>query len=268
MEELRGMVECPVCLSVPRQGGPVPVCSNGHFVCRTCRDRIRQEATLVNWMLPEPKCPSCMVDLGNATSFLASKLVEMVKHECKQDGCKEMIPFAQLNNHQQICLFRKVLCPGRGYSCKLEMPFNKVEEHVRVCPDTWKFIASNDSAGEHVLSQKQYCYSHSLRKPTQVVLAHKKMFFVKARRENKTHFFEAIMLGSEAECLGYLASITVQKPGQEPKVLTRSTSHPSPISLERQADMELILPEKALSRIWTVKEDNFVYDVKLNIEKL
>ena len=41
MNELRGMVECPVCLLVPRQGGPLPVCSNGHFVCCTCRDRIR-----------------------------------------------------------------------------------------------------------------------------------------------------------------------------------------------------------------------------------
>ena len=26
MEELKGMVECPVCQNVPRHGGPVPVC--------------------------------------------------------------------------------------------------------------------------------------------------------------------------------------------------------------------------------------------------
>ena len=37
VEELKGVVECPVCLVLPREGGPVPVCSNGHFVCRTCR---------------------------------------------------------------------------------------------------------------------------------------------------------------------------------------------------------------------------------------
>ena len=28
MEELRGMVECPVCLLLPKHGGPLPVCSN------------------------------------------------------------------------------------------------------------------------------------------------------------------------------------------------------------------------------------------------
>ena len=82
MAELMGMVECPVCLLVPKQGGPVPVCSNGHFVCRTCRDRIRQEAgELV------AKCPSCMVDLGNTTSLIASRLFGRVKHECENEGC-------------------------------------------------------------------------------------------------------------------------------------------------------------------------------------
>ena len=37
VEELKGVVECTVCLVLPRDGGPVPVCNNGHFVCRTCR---------------------------------------------------------------------------------------------------------------------------------------------------------------------------------------------------------------------------------------
>ena len=125
MEELRGMVECPVCLLVPRDGGPVPVCSNGHFVCRTCRDRIRQEA------LAEPKCPSCMVDLGNATSLLAYRLVEKLRHECEQDGCKEMVPFPQLEKHKLVCPFRNVLCPGNY--CRLEIPINKFEEHAKSC---------------------------------------------------------------------------------------------------------------------------------------
>ena len=40
LEELRGIVQCPVCLSVPRQGGPVPVCRNGHFLCHTCKDEV------------------------------------------------------------------------------------------------------------------------------------------------------------------------------------------------------------------------------------
>merc|ERR1719430_2271288 len=126
MTELRGMIECPVGLLVPKQGGPVPVCSNGHFVCKTCQDRIREQAMVDG--VGEPKCPSCMVTLGNATSLLASRLVEKVKHECEHDGCEEMIPFADLKKHMLVCLFRKVLCPSSG-GCGLVIAFNKVVEH-------------------------------------------------------------------------------------------------------------------------------------------
>ena len=37
VEELKGVVECQVCWVLPKDPGPVPVCSNGHFVCRNCR---------------------------------------------------------------------------------------------------------------------------------------------------------------------------------------------------------------------------------------
>ena len=37
VEELKGVVRCNVCWVLPRDGAPVPVCSNGHLVCRTCR---------------------------------------------------------------------------------------------------------------------------------------------------------------------------------------------------------------------------------------
>ena len=69
-EELRGRIECPVCLQVPRQKGPVPVCGNGHIVCRPCRDKIQQEAGQEN-----AKCPYCKDNMGNATSLIASRLV-------------------------------------------------------------------------------------------------------------------------------------------------------------------------------------------------
>ena len=37
-KELQSRVECPVCLSMPRDDRPVPCCPKGHLVCSTCRD--------------------------------------------------------------------------------------------------------------------------------------------------------------------------------------------------------------------------------------
>ena len=115
------MVECPVCLMLPRRTAPMPVCRNGHFVCLTCRDKIREMAGV-----EEAKCPTCMDTLGNATSLLASKVIQRARHECEHDGCEEKIPLNQLEKHGLVCSFRKVLCPG----CGREIIFNEVADHI------------------------------------------------------------------------------------------------------------------------------------------
>ena len=43
--KLRNLVECPVCLALPRKG-PVPCCANGHLVCSPCLGKLREEAML------------------------------------------------------------------------------------------------------------------------------------------------------------------------------------------------------------------------------
>ena len=39
-EEQLGLVECPVCLALPREDRPVPCCPQGHFVCSPCMDKL------------------------------------------------------------------------------------------------------------------------------------------------------------------------------------------------------------------------------------
>ena len=39
-EEQLGLVECPVCLALPREERPVPCCPQGHFVCSPCMDKL------------------------------------------------------------------------------------------------------------------------------------------------------------------------------------------------------------------------------------
>ena len=38
-KELQSQVECPVCLTMPRDDKPVPCCPLGHIVCSTCKDK-------------------------------------------------------------------------------------------------------------------------------------------------------------------------------------------------------------------------------------
>ena len=264
MEELKGMVECPVCLKVPHQGGPLPVCSNGHFLCLSCRDRIRQEA-----LEQEAKCPSCMVNLGNNTSLLASRLLEKVKHECKEEGCEEMIPFPDLEKHQKVCLFREVLCPG--YSCKLKIALNKVEEHSRACADFNQTILNNNCERTLTMPQSDKGGDNLVLWPTKIMSAHGRKFFLRTKRENHYHSSEIVMLGSADKCKGFLASATVLD--KDLKVFAKNIFRPRPISLEKWGKMGLVLPEDILSSIWTPdlstpESPTFAYKIVFSVEKV
>ena len=240
----------------------MPVCSNGHFLCNVCRDRIRLDAEAAQ---VSAKCPSCTVDLGNASSLLASRLVERVKHECEHDGCEELLAFAQLEKHKLDCAFRKVLCPGSAITCKLEIPFNKVEEHIKACRDHLKPVLSNNAVVKLRMSER---YKGDLYQPlcwgSTTVLAHGKIFIVRKKRENQTQVYETVMLASAEECRRFLVRTKILD--KESKIFTANTSRPRPISQETWGHMGLILPEKALSSIWRPDGDQFsALDVQICI---
>ena len=39
LSELAEMVECPVCMEIPRSS-PITACKNGHLVCKKCRPQV------------------------------------------------------------------------------------------------------------------------------------------------------------------------------------------------------------------------------------
>ena len=198
-----------------------------------------------------------------------SRLVEKMKHECEYDGCEEMVPFADLKKHQLVCLFRKVLCPG-SRECGLELAFNKVKEHIKVCNKMQKNIYNYEVSNLQSIEKNET--ERDTGEPwweTLVISSCSKYFFVRSKRENNSHFFEVVMLGSEAECKGFLARMTILD--EEGKVFTRKDCRPRPISLVEWGRMGLVVPEKDLSSIWRTDEEDegdFVYDVKISVKKV
>merc|ERR1719154_219774 len=73
LDQMKDKVECPVCMEVPRSG-PVPVCPNGHFVCKKCKTGA---------------CPTCRVPMGNNKSLLAGIVIDNIKHGCRFIKCEK-----------------------------------------------------------------------------------------------------------------------------------------------------------------------------------
>jgi len=112
LEMLSGKIECPVCLEVPRDG-PVPVCPNGHFVCKKCK---------------KTTCPSCRVGMGTGKSLLATTVLENLDHRCKFDECEEFFALDKLDDHEKVCRHRTVLCAYAG--CTELVPLSKMAQHL------------------------------------------------------------------------------------------------------------------------------------------
>ena len=123
---LGSAVECPVCLLVPMEG-TVPCCPSGHITCSPCLEGWRREG--------KEECPTCRVPMGEGKSLLAKVVIENMEHECRMEGCKEMVAHRDYRRHQEACTYRLVICPGSNTSCTKMLPFCEVEEHVQTCKD-------------------------------------------------------------------------------------------------------------------------------------
>ena len=60
-EDLKDVLECPVCLKVPRSA-PIFQCERGHVVCNECHPKL-------------VTCPVCRLPLGNTRSLISEKVL-------------------------------------------------------------------------------------------------------------------------------------------------------------------------------------------------
>ena len=72
LEELQMLVECPVCMTTPKEG-PMPCCPAGHLTCAPCLEALRKKGSKM--------CPSCRGLLGKGKSLLSSAIIETIEEE-------------------------------------------------------------------------------------------------------------------------------------------------------------------------------------------
>jgi len=113
VDNLKKMVECPICLDVPRKG-PIFMCPNGHFLCEKCR---------------QENCPTCRKIMGDNKSILAVAVIENILHDCKFAECKQKFPLDKIEDHEKICKHRIVSCPYYSY-CTEKVPLPKLLNHL------------------------------------------------------------------------------------------------------------------------------------------
>ena len=138
-ESLRARVECPVCYEVPTSG-PLPVCHNGHIVCRKCNRwvRVRVPSPSMSFYVritylssSRASCPVCRTPMTGGVSLLASTVLERIDHKCPHEGCTApWLPLQEMIRHKAECQFRPILCPASRYLCGKRVPACLLLDHI------------------------------------------------------------------------------------------------------------------------------------------
>jgi len=125
-EELKDVLECPVCLRVPR-AAPVFQCARGHVVCGECRPNVTT-------------CPQCRDVMGNIRSLVSEKMLEKIPTSCKfsDHGCQVELMRCHLTKHESSCGYREVNCVD--LACQQKVAMSKLLTHLENDHETEDFV--------------------------------------------------------------------------------------------------------------------------------
>ena len=254
--ELQEKVECPVCLVVPREG-PVPCCPSGHIICSPCLGKLRTEGRL--------ECPTCRVPMGEGKSALARHIIENMEHQCRHQGCAEMVAFGD-QAHQASCEQRLVVCPGPTLSCGAMVAFCKVKDHAKAC--------------QVVFENKQLKQGHLFSIPETMIDVLPRMswpslmfaadngdtFFLRMSRANKHFSLEVVMLGTQEACEAYTMEVAVMNPDTR-KVAFSANFKPRPIVTTNVTDeFCMTIKQESLAKIWRFNKEHKMFEFIISVQ--
>jgi len=266
-KELQSQVECPVCLSMPREERPVPCCPQGHIICSTCRDDSIRQGKL--------DCPTCRTPMGQGQSLLALTVIKNVQHECRHhdQGCNVKLNFGQIKKHEETCDWRLIPCPGMGLFCKENIPLRNVLNHAEVCPNCeWppKQVDGEGALFRTLLGAPEMRNQETLRWSTKVLESEEGcFFFVKPTLKGGRYEVDVLMKGSQEDCKDFMVEVSILN-AETGKPEFKSSFKPRPLTDQNEAIYCLSVPEKGLSRAWKYgqKEGKYILLCSVKIVRL
>lgn len=119
--------KCKICKNILLN--PYDCSKCGNTFCFNCINRLKQN---------KMSCPfNCKSFDITPSSYGLKKLLNQLKFECKykKKGCKEILPYMNIENHENNCPYNVTTCPNA--ECKQKIKNNMLANHVEnECPFT------------------------------------------------------------------------------------------------------------------------------------
>jgi len=238
-EELKDVLECPVCLKVPRQP-PIYQCERGHCICSVCH------AKLTN-------CPVCRIPLGKTRSLIFEKVLSKMPHSCKFSdyGCKLEHTKTQLETHEKDCGYRLVNCVD--LACQTQVPMAQLVEHMKKDHEREDFVhTESNTYRSHFIVQSSDFTGEIMWISDHIVFEDRHFFRECCRSKDGQWFVWVYMIGSRKECEEYIYTVKIMSDDREEELMYRGRCVPLDVAKEKlvQVGNCLIFPDSTAKRFW------------------
>ena len=118
VDNLKSILECPVCYKTPKKTKTFGVCTNGHMICDECLPKV-------------PACPVCRAKFLKQCPTVLQKVLSVLPEMCpnNEHGCQEtFFDENELNRHKDKCEFRIVECIQ--ITCNDQVTFGSILTHI------------------------------------------------------------------------------------------------------------------------------------------
>ena len=182
-------------------------------------------------------CPTCRVPMGQGRSLLALTVVKNAQHECGHQGCHVKLKIHQIKDHEEKCIWRLILCPGKGTFCTARVPLSTLLNHVQTCIDCkWppKQVNREGTLIENKIGMDRVGGLNANWPTTVLQLEGGFFFFVRCAKKDGNYVVDVVMKGSQEDCEDFMVEASLLNV-ESGKSVMKASFQPRPLTNQNEA---------------------------------
>ena len=213
-------------------------------------------------------CPNCREPMGNNMSLLAKTVIENIEHDCSNEGCDKKLSHKEVVKHrQELCKYRKVLCPGNSKACNVILPFCALNDHLMIC--TSVVVVNHQTTGSsgscRVWFQKDLLDRDQISFMTRIFHLNNEVYAMQTKMDNGKLSFGVLMHADREKCERFKVTMEIQDSNLQTGFLAQF--NPAPVDLENADANSLVVLKQNFAKMVTIEGDKIRYTLQMKVSE-
>ena len=247
IKNIQKILECPICLSIPKNPDQVHFCSNGHLICHDCHGKVKE-------------CPVCRSKKLNGQNPLLKQVLSELPKMCPHQGCEE--EDEPKSEHRKNCGYRPIDClTDSNVKCTEKVPYNSLLKHLEEKHSS--IINTNQFVGYYGIQVTEQNFSFDLAHWSPTITIFKgQPFILNCVKMKNIFIIQCFIHGSDSDAKKYSCEISVSgrsKPEYKLVIPCDIISVDTPRATYETDDFEgsIILSKNIIQRMWTKTDKEY-----------